>query len=297
MKYHSFFIIILASLVFAPPAFCQATRTWVSGVGDDANPGSRTAPCKTYAGAISKTAVGGEIDNLDTGGFGAVTITKSITIDGASGIASSLVIGTNGIVVATSGAMEVTLRNLLLTGQGGGLGGLVVNGGGSVILHVENCKIFGFTSHGIDFEPSGASALYVKDCHIYNNAGDGLYLKPGAASLISITDSVIDGNAIGVHGDVNTTTVVDGTKSAGNNGAGFETVPGAIMTISGGESSANGTGISSSGTMAISDVTVTGNGEGLNYAPGGQIQSFGNNPIGANAVATEDMPTSKLPLR
>ena len=63
-------------------ANAQATRTWISGVGDDANPCSRTAPCKTFAGAISKTAAGGEIDVLDPGGFGAVTITKAITLDG-----------------------------------------------------------------------------------------------------------------------------------------------------------------------------------------------------------------------
>jgi hypothetical protein len=63
-------------------AQAQATRTWVSGVGDDANPCSRTAPCKTFAGAISKTAPCGEISVLDPGGFGAVTITKSITING-----------------------------------------------------------------------------------------------------------------------------------------------------------------------------------------------------------------------
>src|SRR5437016_10411881 len=79
----------------------QATRTWVSGVGDDANPCSRTAPCKTWAGAISKTANGGEINALDPGGFGAVTITKSITLDGGGGqVASTLVAGTNGINVA-----------------------------------------------------------------------------------------------------------------------------------------------------------------------------------------------------
>ena len=85
------------------PAFAQATRTWVSGVGDDANPCSRTAPCKTWAGAISKTTAGGEIDNLDAGGFGALTITKSITLDGGGGaVASTLVSGTNGINIAAS---------------------------------------------------------------------------------------------------------------------------------------------------------------------------------------------------
>lgn len=299
MKKFSSHIVLVAFLLLVPPAFCQATRTWVSGVGDDANPGSRTAPCKTYAGAISKTAAGGEIDNLDTGGYGAVTITKSITIDGASGISSSLVVGTDGIVVATGGGtLQVTLRNLELTGNsGGGLAGLVVNGSGAVILHVENCKIYGFTGHGIDFEPGLGSALYVKNSHIYSNGGDGLYLKPGAASIVSIVDSVIDDNAVGVHADVNTTTVVAGTKSTGNDGAGFETTAGATMTIGDSESSINGTGISSSGTIAITGVTVTGNGEGLTTGKGGKIESFRNNPVGGNTSKTEGLPTSTLPLR
>src|SRR5688500_2946121 len=69
-----------ATLMLAAPAQAQATRTWVSGVGDDANPCSRTAPCKTFAGAISKTAAAGEINCLDPGGFGGLTITKSIMI-------------------------------------------------------------------------------------------------------------------------------------------------------------------------------------------------------------------------
>src|SRR5579872_5851410 len=95
----------------------QATRTWVSGVGDDANPCSRTAPCKTWAGAISKTAPGGEIDALDPGGYGAVTITKSITIDGGGGqVASVLVAGTNGIVVAAGSTDVVIIKNIRFQG-------------------------------------------------------------------------------------------------------------------------------------------------------------------------------------
>src|SRR6478609_6317986 len=85
--------------IVAAPAQAQATRTWVSGVGDDANPCSRTAPCKTFAGAISKTAAGGVISVLDPGGFGAVTITKSITIDGTGGYASITNTATNGIII------------------------------------------------------------------------------------------------------------------------------------------------------------------------------------------------------
>jgi hypothetical protein len=91
------------------PAQAQATRTWVSGVGDDANPCSRTAPCKTFAGAISKTATGGEINCLDPGGFGGVTITKSIQII-CQVEAGVLVSGTNAIIVNAAAARDPARR-------------------------------------------------------------------------------------------------------------------------------------------------------------------------------------------
>src|ERR1700730_17294808 len=113
------FVLVLAGTTMMS---AQASRTWVSGVGDDANPCSRTAPCKTFAGAISKTAAGGEIDALDPGGFGAVTITKGITIDGGGGqVASVLVSGTNGIVISAGATDVVSLRNLSINGLGTGL--------------------------------------------------------------------------------------------------------------------------------------------------------------------------------
>src|SRR6266571_4522508 len=132
------FALATTSLVHA-----QASRTWVSGVGDDVNPCSRTAPCKTFAGAISKTATGGEIDALDPGGFGAVTITKAITIDGDfSGLASALVSGVNGINVNAAGA-NVTLRRIAINGITGlGIKGINVSAVG--VLNVEDCYIFGF---------------------------------------------------------------------------------------------------------------------------------------------------------
>ena len=147
-------VLAAASLAFAvPTANAQATRTWVSGVGDDANPCSRTAPCKTFAGAISKTAAGGEINALDPGGFGAVTITKAITIDGGGGqVASVLVAGTNGIVVSAPATATVTLRNLRINGivgtPSGGLNGVqFLSGGGAarralhdIRLHPERHK-------------------------------------------------------------------------------------------------------------------------------------------------------------
>src|SRR6186997_461141 len=90
---------LFVGLLYATPAQAQATRTWVSGVGDDANPCSRTAPCKTFAGAISKTAPGGEINCLDPGGFGGVTITKAISIVCQYTEGGVLVSGSNGFII------------------------------------------------------------------------------------------------------------------------------------------------------------------------------------------------------
>jgi hypothetical protein len=153
-------------------AFAQATRTWVSGVGDDANPCSRTAPCKTFAGAISKTAAGGEIDAIDSGGFGAVTITKAITIDAHNVMAGVLVSGTNGIVISAGATDVVTLRGLSITAPNNGLIGVKYVSGGTV--HVEDCLISGFTQGAIDFRPAAAANLFVKRVTASGNSGGGV---------------------------------------------------------------------------------------------------------------------------
>src|SRR5262245_57261072 len=156
-----FLAVPLAFGMYAAPANAQATRTWVSGVGDDVNPCSRTAPCKTFAGAISKTADTGIINCFDPGGFGAVTITKSITIDCSNTIAGVLAtLGSNGINVNGAG-IHVILRGLDIEGAGSGGTGINFLQGAS--LTVERCNIFGFQSLGIDFSPSGAGQLFVSD--------------------------------------------------------------------------------------------------------------------------------------
>src|SRR6266849_1318714 len=161
---------VLATVVGgASRAGAQATRTWVSGVGDDVNPCSRTAPCQTFAGAISKTAAGGEIDALDPGGFGGMTITKSITIDGRGTLASVLVSGTNGIVVAAGPNDVVILRNFSINGIGLGLNGIKFISGKA--LHIEDCTITGFMNVGIDFEPAVVTTqLFVKNTVVSQNA-------------------------------------------------------------------------------------------------------------------------------
>ena len=123
-------------LFFDSLAHAQATRTWVSGVGDDANPCSRTAPCKTFAGAISRTAAGGEINCLDPGGFGTVAITKAITIDCLHTVGGVLAAATNGINVHAAGSDRIVLRGLDINGAGSGVNGIIFTSGGS--LHVED---------------------------------------------------------------------------------------------------------------------------------------------------------------
>src|SRR4051812_21627471 len=130
---------MLVPVLCAAPAQAQATRTWVSGVGDDANPCSRTAPCKTFAGAISKTQAGGEINCLDPGGFGGLTITKSITVSCEMGTAGALVSGTNSFVIAAGAADIVYLKGLDFEGLNTGLVGIKFNSGGS--LFIDSCVI------------------------------------------------------------------------------------------------------------------------------------------------------------
>src|ERR1700737_3851781 len=114
------FVVCMSAL----PAHAQATRTWVSGIGDDVNPCSRTAPCKTFAGAISKTAPGGELDVLDPGGFGVATLQKSLTLDGTGAFGSVLSSSVNGIIINAAPTDKIIIRGLSINGAGTGLSGI-----------------------------------------------------------------------------------------------------------------------------------------------------------------------------
>src|SRR5437762_4605972 len=161
---------ILIAMLQVGAAQAQATRTWVSGVGDDANPCSRTAPCKTFAGAISKTAAGGEINVLDPGGFGAVTITKSISIRSDHIEAGVLVSGTNGIIVNVPAATDrVLLEGLDIEGLGTGLNGVQIVGSGTTTI--VRCAIRHFTGNGVNLVGTSGARAVVVDSIITNNAG------------------------------------------------------------------------------------------------------------------------------
>lgn len=286
-------------------AHAQATRTWVSGVGDDANPCSRTAPCKTWAGAISKTAPSGEIDALDPGGFGAVTITKAITLDGGGGqVASVLVAGTNGIVVAAGASDSVILRNLRINGLGpganGGLNGISFTSGAE--LHIDHCFIFNFNDDGISITGSTGGQAIITDTVSEGNSKNGLEVQATTSTMrVSVSNSHFVNNQNGlVAGNLSYVTVRN-SDAMGNSKNGFEAAAAAglaEMFITDSTSANNGgTGLSAGGGTAgsivrISNMSIFGNVSGLATQSAGKIESYGNN-VNANSGT----PTSTLTLQ
>jgi len=292
-------------------AQAQATRTWVSGVGDDANPCSRTAPCKTFAGAISKTAADGEIDCLDPGGFGTVTITKSITIDGTpTGVGSILNSGVPGIIInitaetAPHNLHTVVLRNLSIQGAGSGTDGVRVLSGNVTGLKVivDNCFISGQNAGGgrgiEDFRNNGG-LLSVSNTTITNCLAAGLVVDPAGsggagASLqtnVSISNSRINGNGFGANFGSNVKANIFETTIVGNASSGVF----AIQTASGGTevsvdhcvvSSNGGIGFNASTAnmvIRVSNTTALNNASLASVAGGGQVNSYGNNQTGGTA--------------
>src|SRR5262245_58154220 len=162
MRFQMRAIVVAVVLGLSGAAWGQATRTWVSGFGDDVNPCSRTAPCATFAMAILKTAARGEIDILDPGDFGPLTIKKSITIDGHLGGGRALVLAASRPIKIQAGPTDtVVLRGLTIDGVGVGATGIQFVTGGP--LSVEECTLDGFTGAAIDFEPALGGRLFVRD--------------------------------------------------------------------------------------------------------------------------------------
>ncbi|HEX7297132.1 MAG TPA: right-handed parallel beta-helix repeat-containing protein [Pyrinomonadaceae bacterium] len=290
------FGLLMFVLVTASTSQAQATRTWVSGVGDDVNPCSRTAPCKTFAGAISKTAAGGEIDALDPGGFGAVTVTKSIIIDGTtgSGFGSILASGVNGVNVNDSASgspntIVVRLRNLSINGAGTtlGLNGVSFTSGATV--HVENCVIRNFSGDGIRLSSNTASRVIVENTTI-SETGDGIEIAgtPATNHALSVDHASITRttNAVNISGRC--TGAVSNSVMTLNTGAGV-----IISTVAGGTSiidtencqiNFNAVGVqpNAQGVIRLSNDHMTGNGNCLNFN-GGTIGTYNNNRIFGNA--------------
>jgi hypothetical protein len=282
--------VIAFTLTVSSAVQAQATRTWVSGVGDDANPCSRTAPCKTFAGAISKTAANGEIDALDPAGYGAVTITKSITLEGdGSGFASILAAGTNGVIIndSTQNAI-VRLRHLSINGAGTGFDGVRFLQGR--LLFVEGCAIFGFRGNGTNSDGleigltagTGTFTVSVKDSVFENNTGDGIRQATTVGTLNCQYDNVVlanNNNGLEATGGTANISRSDVTHNAGN---GLSVTLGSVLNAATNQINSNGTGITcvAPSTARLSDNDIYRNAVGV--GGGGTFVSFGNNRLLGN---------------
>ena len=291
--------VVTFMLVLASAAQAQATRTWVSGVGDDVNPCSRTAPCKTFAGAISKTAAGGEIDVLDPGGFGAVTITKNLTIDGTqgAGFGSILASAVNGVNVndsttASPNTITVTLRNLSINGAGTTLGTNGINMTSGRNLNVEGCQIFNFSNAGINVNQTGATnntgtRVNVINTEIYNtNRGIDLLNSVSFVAAVvnasSIATQASDGVRVRTNGHLtmnnsSVTFCANGIRMDGAAGTGAGTTSNIINTV---VSHNNGTGlINNSATSRIGGSTFVENVAAISMTVNQAVKTFGTNNI------------------
>jgi hypothetical protein len=293
--------IAMVTMAFASLAQAQATRTWVSGVGDDVNPCSRTAPCKTYAGAISKTAKDGEISTLDPGGFGGVTITKSMTINGThgQGFGSILAAGANGVIINITDAGDVrkTVRLITLDINGASTGINGVRILAATRVFVEDCKIDGFTNRGITDERTVAGgSLFVSDTTIRNNTQSHIVIAPtGAGSIAATIDNVRAENSTSNTGFV----IVGNVKATVRNSVATGNVHGFLAQGTGAElnivsclsshNSNDGINVTAPGIVRLKDSTVTNNGNSINAAGQVQVSSTGTNTITGNT--TNNLPT------
>ena len=297
---------VLAMMAFGLFAFSSAqaqSRTWVSGVGDDMFPCSRTAPCKTFSGAISKTAVNGEINCLDPGAYGAVTITKSIQIDCHEVFAGTTHPSGNGVAIAfdsfagTDTRKSVRLRNLNFSGVDTGLRGISITGGAAVTgteVFIEDCRFdgnFGSPGNGIRDARSGGGLLSVSNTIIRNMAGAGIGTSPAAGSgiLKIVINNVRVFNCAngGAFSTNNKVTIYDSIFS-GNSGAGIfaEDNDGGGQTevaVDHSVVSDNGTGFQSTvnSTIRVSNTTAMYNTSLFS----GTVLSYGNNQAGGAAFS------------
>jgi len=289
--------IMAFTLMISSSAQAQATRTWVSGVGDDANPCSRTAPCKTFAGAISKTADCGEIDALDPGGFGAVTITKSITIDGTGTLAGILASGTTGVIINAPSDKVITLRGLSINGACTGIRGINVLQ--AARLNVEDCVIFRFTQEGILVNKSGDFALHVRNSVIRDNTGDGVSVATSSGLVRANLNNVsLIGDGNGLHAKSNSRVVARNCEISNNTANGVfadaltagQNAVVRVWTSNISFNAGNGVASGNVGNAGAAAVEIGQNqinnntGQGVIILTGGAVNTFSNNSILGNGT-------------
>jgi hypothetical protein len=284
--------VIAISVLGGSIASAQADRTWVSPSGDDANNCSVTKPCRTFAGALVKTNSGGQIVVKNSGGFGPVTINRSITIDGA-GKYAGIQPGASGNGIDIFGAARsdvVVLRGLTIIG-----GAASKTGSGIVVgletpiaaLHVESCVIRGFPFSGI---VSFDTPTFIEDT-VVSESGSGIELGGGSATIERCR---LTNNSIGL--DIRETELVTArdTIASGNTSAGFAVDDG-TLNLEGCVAANNGTGVFSTitpspfvtSTVVVSNSIVTNNKNfGFRQDGASVFLSRGNNTVTGNGTDT-----------
>jgi hypothetical protein len=277
----------LVGMLYAAPASAQ-TRTWVSGVGNDANPCSRTAPCQTFSKAHSVTAANGEINCIDGGGFGAVTITKNITIACEYTEGGILAASVNGVVINGAGII-VVLRGLDIEGAGNGLIGVNILNAARVTI--QKSVIHGFrggSATGISVNVSGNTRVIVRDTDINDN-GNGISVTTTGAGTAQLTaDNIhVSGNSLnGITVGPNTASTITRSAFAYNGAAGVQVGAGnGTINLTGSVVQNNTTGVnvaSATGRIRVADNDVHNNTTGFAFVAGGVIESAANNRVGDN---------------
>ena len=303
--------IALNAALSSAPASAALLRTFVSGLGSDSNPCTHTQPCLTFEYAITQTVAGGEIDVLDSGGYGPVTIDKAISIVndgvGTAGVRTLSSSGT-GITINAGPNDAVSLRGLTIDGDGIGVTGIAFNTGQS--LTIENSIIRHFTFVGIHFAPNATSNLAVSSTRVADNASSGIKVIPSGSGTVTAVFNHVEvsnnaGNGIDVQGEGSTGTVniaVSDSVAASNGLAGFSSnsfadkAPTTLMMFHS-VAANNGTGIQAFGTGATlraAQSMVTGNTSGWLATSSGVVQSYGDNYIDGNGN-NEAAPPSVVP--
>lgn len=269
------------ALILASAAGAQAPRTWVSGTGDDYNPCSRTLPCKTFAGALSKTLAGGEISVIDSGAYGTVNITSSITIDGTGSLASILSAGFNAGITVNAGPLDrVVIRNVAIQGGGTGVNGIRFLSGRELVL--ENVAIQNLTTRGVDVAlaaPNGT--LSMKNVSI-TDVSTGVRLTTTTGTVMGLLEEVrmntlgiglevaAGGNAVARNCEISRNSIgVQVTSASGN-----ASIESSVVSF-------NGTGVTTSaagGNINLADNGFYGNSNAVTI-PGGIVSSAGDNRI------------------
>lgn len=292
---------LLFVALFSSASTAQVQRTFVSGLGDDGNPCSRTSPCRTISHALMGTNAGGEVIVLDSAGYGAFSITHAVSITAPPGVYAGIsVFSGNGIDINAAGSDTIILRGLTINNQGSTGSGIVFHNGGT--LHIENCLVSGFSGGGVQIGVSflNPGALEVKDSTIRGN-DVGIFTGgfPGGVSFIAIDQVRLEGNHDGLNVEQPSKATIRNSLASGNVngivGQSQATDAAVEVTVENCLVFNNGSGITALSTLPglatvrVSNSTVTNNSIGLNNCTAigpGLLLLRGNNTVEGNTANT-----------